>query len=119
MKFFEIYYYFGGGRWAVTGTDSISEGFEKLYPVYGGEITEEKINGLKAELVLAQQKLDERGIGDTIYDDCYTGYPYGDVELFKNTLIPGYEYAILYRSYVEELVTAASENIVFFSGIND
>lgn len=119
VKFFEIYYYFGGGRWAVTGTDSISEGFEKLYPVYGGEITEEKINGLKTELALAQQKLDERGIGDTIYDDCYTGYPYGDVELFKNTLIPGYEYAILYRSYAEGLVTAASENIVFFSGIND
>ena len=53
VKFFEIYYYFGG-RWAITGTNSMSEGFEKFYPVYGGEITEEKINGLKTELAHAQ-----------------------------------------------------------------
>ena len=119
IKFFEIYYYFGGGRWEVTGTDSISAGFEKLYPIYGGRITEEKINGLKAELALAQQKLEERGTGDTVYDDCYTGYPYGDVELFKNALISGYEYAILYSGYAEQLADAADENMAFFSGIND
>lgn len=118
VKFFEIYFYFGGGRWAVTGTDAISEGFEKLYPVYGGKITSEKIDGLKAELASARKKLDERGTGSVKYDDCYTGYPFGDVELISNTFVSGYEYAIFYRNYADELVAEVNENIEFFNGVN-
>lgn len=118
VKFFEIYYYFGGGRSTVAGTNSMSEGFEKLYPIYGGEITDKKIDGLKDELAAAQQKLDERGTGDTKYDDCYTGYPYGDVELIKNNFIAGYEYGMLYADYAGGIRSAAMENIDFYSGLN-
>ncbi|MDE6728649.1 MAG: ABC transporter permease subunit [Oscillospiraceae bacterium] len=118
VKFFEIYYYFGGGRYEVAGDASIS-GFDKLYPIYGGKITQEKIDGINAEYAEAQQKLNDRGMGDTVYDDCYTGYPYGDVELFKNNIIPGYEYAIFYSNRAEELSAAAEENVEFYNGIND
>lgn len=119
VKFFEIYYYFGGGRSAVAGGDSISEGFDKLYPIYGGKITQEKIDGINAEYAEAQQKLNDRGVGDTVYDDCYTSYPYGDVELFKNNIIPGYEYAIFYTNKAEEISAAAEENVEFYGEIND
>lgn len=119
VKFFEIYYYFGGGRYAVGGHDAVSEGFDKIYSIYGGRITQEKIDGINAEYAEAQQKLNDRGVGDTIYDDCYTGYPYGDVDLFRTTIIPGYEYAIFYSSMSEELSAAAEENVEFYSGIND
>lgn len=119
VNFFEIYYYFGGGRSAVAGSDSISEGFDKLYPIYGGKITQEKIDGINAEYAEAQQKLNDRGVGDTVYDDCYTGYPYGDVELFKNNIIPGYEYAIFYANKAEEISAAAEENVEFYGEIND
>lgn len=119
VNFFEIYYYFGGGRSAVAGGDSISEGFDKLYPIYGGKITQEKIDGINAEYAEAQQKLNDRGVGDTVYDDCYTGYPYGDVELFKNNIIPGYEYAIFYANKAEEISAAAEENVEFYGEIND
>lgn len=119
VNFFEIYYYFGGGRSAVAGSDSISEGFDKLYPIYGGKITQEKIGGINAEYAEAQQKLNDRGVGDTVYDDCYTGYPYGDVELFKNNIIPGYEYAIFYANKAEEISAAAEENVEFYGEIND
>ncbi len=118
VKFFEIYYYFGGGRFAVSGYNSMAEGYEKLYRIYGGEITQEKIDSMKAEYAEARQKLEERGTGDTVYDDCYTGYPYGDTDLFQNRLIPGYEYGILYANYANEICTAAEENVDFYSGIN-
>lgn len=119
VKFFEIYYYFGGGQYAVSGYNSVEEGFDKLYPIYGGKITQEKIDGINAEYAEAQQKLNDRGVGDTVYDDCYTGYPYGDVGLFKDYFIPGYEYAIFYSNRAEELSAAAEENVEFYSGIND
>lgn len=119
VKFFEIYYYFGGGQYAVSGYNSISEGFDKVYSIYGGKITQEKIDGINAEYAEAQQKLNDRGVGDTVYDDCYTGYPYGDVELFKNNIIPGYEYAVFYSNRAEELSAAAEENVEFYNGIND
>ncbi len=118
VKFFEIYYYFGGGRSVVAGYNSMSEGYNKVYSIYGGEITQEKIDGINAEYAEAQRKLSERGVGDTVYDDCYTGYPYGDVELFKNNLIPGYEYAIFYCDNAEKISAAAEENVEFYSGIN-
>jgi len=119
VKFFEIYYYFGNGRSAVAGYTAISDGYDKVYSTYGGKITKEKIDGINAEYAQAQQKLSERGVGDTVYDDCYTGYPYGDVELFKNNLIPGYEYAIFYSDNAGKISAAAEENVVFYSGIND
>ncbi len=117
VKFFEIYYYFGGGRSMVAGYNSMSVGYNKVYSIYGGEITQEKIDGINAEYTEAQRKLSERGVSDTVYDDCYTGYPYGDVELFKNNLIPGYEYAIFYSDNAEK-ISAAEENVKFYSGVN-
>lgn len=119
VKFFEIYYYFGGGRSAVAGYNSMSEGYDKVYSIYGGEITQEKIDGINAEYAEAQQKLSERGVGDIVYDDCYTGYPYGDVELFKNNIIPGYEYAVFYRDSAEKISAAAEENVEYYIGTND
>ena len=119
VKFFEIYYYFGGGRSAVAGYNSLSDGYNKLYSLYGGKITQEKIDSINAEYAEAQQKLSDRGVGDTVYDDCYTGYPYGDVELFKNNIISGYEYAIFYSKNAEKISAAAEENIEYYSGIND
>lgn len=118
VKFFEIYFYFGGGRYALTGDNSMAEGYEELYRTYGGEITLEKFDAMKAEYAEAQQKLEERGTGDTKYDDCYTGYPYGDTELFRATFIPGYEYGILYSSYAKDICASANENVIFYSGIN-
>lgn len=118
VKFFEIYYYFGGGRYAIAG-NSIAEGYDKLYPIYGGKITQEKIDGINAEYAEAQQKLNDRGVGDTVYDDCYTGYPYGDVGLFKDYFITGYEYALFYSDNAKKISAAAEENVEFYSGIND
>ena len=119
VKFFEIYYYFGGGRYSVSGTDNISAGYDVLYAKYGGSITQEKINGIIAEYYEAQQKLDQRGIGETYYDDCYTGYPYGDVGLFRDMLIPAYEYAILYANTANEVSELAKENVAFFTDVNE
>ncbi len=118
VKFFEIYYYFGGGRSVVAGYNSTEKGYKTLYQIYGGKITAEKIDGIKAEYAEAQKKLEERGAGNTVYDDCYTGYPYGDVEIIKNNLISGYEYAIAYADYAGKIREEAEENADFFSGIN-
>lgn len=118
VKFFEIYYYyyyFGGGRYEVAGDASIS-GFDKLYPIYGGKITQEKIDGINTEYAEAQQKLNDRGVGDTVYDDCYTGYPYGDVGLFKDYFIPGYEYALFYSDNAKKSPRQPRKTLNFTAG---
>ncbi len=118
VKFFEVYYYLGGGRYAMADETSASA-YSEVYEKYGGEITNEKIEGLKAELSAAEQKLADRGVGGEPQEDCYTGYPYGDVQLLKNDFIAGYEYAILYPNTSNKIAALADENAEFYSGKSD
>ena len=119
VKVLEIYYYTGGGRNVLFGgKDRTVIGEEILYEKYRGEITDEKIEMLKAELKTAEAKLKEYGIIEEPIEDSYTGYPYGDVYVTKD-IIKAYEYAILYSDYSNSLSEKAFSNAEFFKGIND
>lgn len=67
-----------------------------------------KIESLKAELAVAEQKLEEYGIIEEPIENTYTGYPYGDVNLIKD-IISSYEYALLYTNTSNELSDRAAE----------
>ncbi|MBQ2799128.1 MAG: ABC transporter permease [Ruminiclostridium sp.] len=118
-KYFELFYHFDGGRAIVSGYTALSEGESKLYEKYGGLITDEKIEMLKSELKTAEAKLKEYGIIEEPMEGFYTGYPYGDAELFKNTFIPAYEYAIFYFRYSNEISEAARQNAVYYAEFSD
>ena len=68
-----------------SGKGRIEISKDVLYEKYGGEITQEKIESLKAELAVAEQKLEEYGIIEEPIENTYAGYPYGDVNLIKDT----------------------------------
>lgn len=112
VKVFELYYYTGGGRAVLSG--NAVQGTDILYDKYSGKITDEKINGLKTELANAEQMLKEYGIIEEPIEGTYCGYPYGDVNLFKD-LISSYEYAILYSNKSAEITENARANAEFYS----
>ena len=112
VKVFELYYYTGGGRAVLSG--NAVQGTDILYDKYSGKITDEKINGLKTELANAEQMLKEYGIIEEPIEGTYCGYPYGDVNLFKD-LISSYEYAILYSNKSTEITENAMANAEFYS----
>lgn len=119
VKVFEMYFYFGGGRFEIMSGDKQFYAAEDiLYEKYGGEITDEKITELKQELEDANKKLEEYGVISEPMKDTYSGYPSGDVSIIRS-VISGYEYAILYTNSANSVSAAAQENIAFYNEKND
>ena len=114
VKVFELYYYTGGGR-AVLSENAV-QGTDILYDKYSGKITDEKINGLKNRVLwpMRSRCSTEYGIIEEPIEGTYCGYPYGDVNLFKD-LISSYEYAILYSNKSAEITENARANAEFYS----
>lgn len=86
VKVLEIYCQGSGRQILFSGKGRIEISKDVLYEKYGGEITQEKIESLKAELAVAEQKLEEYGIIEEPIENTYTGYPYGDVNLIKDII---------------------------------
>ena len=115
VKVLEIYCQGSGRQILFSGKGRIEISKDVLYEKYGGEITQEKIESLKAELAVAEQKLEEYGIIEEPIENTYTGYPYGDVNLIKD-IISSYEYALLYTNTSNELSDRAAEKAAFYEG---
>lgn len=118
VKVLEIYCQGSGRQILFSGKGRIEISKDVLYEKYGGEITQEKIESLKAELAVAEQKLEEYGIIEEPIENTYTGYPYGDVNLIKD-IISSYEYALLYTNTSNELLDRAAEKAAFYEGRNE
>ena len=118
VKVLEIYCQGSGRQILFSGKGRIEISKDVLYEKYGGEITQEKIESLKAELAVAEQKLEEYGIIEEPIENTYTGYPYGDVNLIKD-IISSYEYALLYTNTSNELSDRAAEKAAFYEGRNE
>lgn len=117
VKFFELYYNFGGGRGQLADNGA-GAGVVELYEKYGGIITDEKIAGLKADLDFAEKSFAENGVTEEASDKFYTGYAYGDKNEISD-IIKKYQSAILYENTANELSQKADENARFFAGKND
>lgn len=119
VKFFEMYFYFGGGRFVVSGESTQFLAAEaELYEKYGGVITDPKIEELQQELSDANQKLEEYGIIAEPIDGTYSGYPAGDVNIFES-IVRSYEYAILYVNDANTTAAFARENVDFYEERSD
>ena len=118
VKVLEIYCQGSGRQILFSGKGRIEISKDVLYEKYGGEITQEKIESLKAELAVAEQKLEEYGIIEEPIENTYMGYPYGDVNLIKD-IISSYEYALLYTNTSNELSDRAAEKAAFYEGRNE
>lgn len=115
VKTYELYYYLNGGR---SQRDYLKTANHKIHALYGGEITDEKIAALKADLGKAERALNQYGYVKEPIDGTYSGFPSLDGILlgFK---IEDYRYAILYANRSNQLKEAALQNVAFYTGKND
>lgn len=115
VKTYELYYYLNGGR---SQTDHNKTGQRAIHALYGGEITDEKIAALKADLDKAERALNQYGYVKEPIDGTYSGFPSLDGILlgFK---IEDYRYAILYANRSNQIKEAALQNVAFYTGKND
>lgn len=99
-----------------------SIGWEKvywnLYEEYEGEITVDKINKLLSIYSPLKEKTAD-ATASTQYDpDSYTGNIYSDFHFFKDCFYEPMKYYYMYCNYAKEIVTKASDNVIFFSNKN-
>lgn len=115
VKTYELYYYLNGGR---SQKDYIKTAERAIHALYGGEITDEKIAALKADLDKAGRALNQYGYVKEPIDGTYSGFPSLDGILlgFK---IEDYRYAILYANRSNQLKEAALQNVAFYTGKSD
>lgn len=117
VKFFEMYFYFGGGRGAFSGPDLVKQGENILNQKYGGEITTEKINELQSELQEAKAKRAEYNPDLAPFEDCYCGSPFADMVVLQS-ILENYEYAITYPDKSKKIAESALLNADFFDNKN-
>ncbi|MDE6727246.1 MAG: ABC transporter permease, partial [Oscillospiraceae bacterium] len=115
MKIYEIYYYLHGG---MSQTDYNETAQRALHTLYGGEITDEKIAALKADLDKANDAFNKYGYTEEPIDGTYSGYPSIDTILLSFK-IEDYRYAILYANTSNRIKEDALRNVEFYTGKND
>lgn len=115
VKIYEIYYYLQGG---MSQTDYNETAQRALHTLYGGEITDEKIAELKADLDKANAAFNKYGYTEEPIDGTYSGYPSIDTILLSFK-IEDYRYAILYANTSNRIKEDALRNVEFYTEKND
>lgn len=115
VKVYEIYYYLNSGR---SLPDYNIKGQNAIHAAYGGEITDEKIAALKADLDKANRLLGKYGYVEAPIEGTYTGFPSLD-NILLTYKIEDYRYAILYANTSHQIQEDALRNVEFYTGKND
>lgn len=118
VKTYELYYYLNGGMTQRAEKDYVKTAQHKINALYGGEITDEKIAALKADLAKAECALNQYGYVKEPIDGTYSGFPSLDGILLEFK-IEDYRYAILYANRSNQIKEAALQNVAFYTGKND
>lgn len=90
------------------------EAYEELYPVYGGEITVEKINSLLEIYRPIYETVQSQTASTKEDENSYTYNVYSDELFFRKCFLEEMEYDYTYRSYAAEIVSEARENMDFY-----
>ncbi len=115
VKTYELYYMLHGG---MTQTDYNLTGERRINALYNGEITDEKIAALKADLAKAGRMLGQYGYVEEPIDGTYSGFPSLDGVLLEFK-VEDYRYAVLYANRSNQIREAALQNVSFYTGKND
>ena len=115
VKTYELYYYLNGG---MTWKGYYLKAEREIHALYGGEITDEKIAALKADLDKAERALNQYGYVQEPIGGTYSGFPSVDaIEL--GVKVEDYRYAVLYANRANQVKEAALENAAFYTGKSD
>lgn len=100
--------------YSYTDSVTLKNGYIKIYEQIRGQINNEKISFLSNEYLKNKRKVD---MGDynteNIDPDTYSGYVFGDMNLFYDFLQDYYSF-IDYQLHAEEIIRTAEENILLY-----
>lgn len=97
-----------------SGMEKFKEAYEELYPVYGGEITLEKINALLGLYRPVHEAVKSRTASTKEDDVSYTYNVYSDELFFRKCFLEEMEYDYTYGSYAAGIVSEAKKNMRFY-----
>lgn len=91
-----------------------------MYEDFGGTITNKKIEKLMSIYgPLDKQTADKTASTATDNPNTYTGNIYNDTLFFRWNFVNPMEYAYMYRSYANDVVITAKENLAFFESLGN
>lgn len=91
-----------------------------MYEDFGGTITNKKIEKLMSIYgPLDQQTADKTASTATDNPNTYTGNIYNDTLFFRWNFVNPMEYAYMYKSYANDVVATAKENLAFFESLGN
>lgn len=92
----------------------------RMYKDFGGTITTEKIEKLMAIYQpLNKQTADKTASSAIDNPNTYTGNVYNDTYFFRWNFVNPMEYAYMYRSYANDVVNIAKENMAYFESLGN
>lgn len=100
--------------------DIFLEGYKKVYyEKVKGEITKEKIDFIMNYYKEMIKLLDDPGFNKEYDESKYTGYIFGDKNLFKDGIISDMEYNYMYGSNISKIVEKSRENVILYSKLGN
>ncbi len=102
---------------SLFSSDNLEEfkgAYGELYPMYSGEITVEKINGLLEIYGPIYETVRSGTAGTKEDENSYTYNVYSDELFFRKCFLEEMEYDYTYRSYAAGIVSEAKKNMKFF-----
>lgn len=100
--------------YSYTDSEMLRNGYIKIYDQIRGQITNEKISFLTNEYLINKEKVDTGDYDTDIVDpDTYSGYVFGDMNLFHD-LLEEYQTCLDYQTYSEEITQTAMENTLLY-----
>lgn len=103
-----------GSRFSDKNLPQFQEAYEELYPQYAGKITEEKIENLLHIYTPIYEKTLVQTAGTGRDADSYTYNVYSDELFLRMCFLEELEYDYTYRTYADNLVRRAKENMEFY-----
>jgi len=102
-----------------TGSDW-NDLYWEMYEDFGGTITKEKIDKLMSIYGPLEKQTADKTVSTAIDNpNTYTGNIYSDTYFFKWNFVNPMEYDYMYRSYANDVVNAAKENMTFFESLGN
>ena len=94
-------------------------GLNKIYPKVKGEITQEKIDFINAEIKRIDKEIASGHTLDYSPEDTYSGYIFIDKRIFSEIIVANYEHAFFYENKVFDIYNKTNSAIEFYQNYDN
>jgi hypothetical protein len=117
IKIYDVYK--DQGFFSEKNLSDFKEVYWNCYQDFGGKITNEKIEKLMSIYNSAKDKIKDQTISRDYDEDSYTFNAYSDEIFFRWCFVNEMKYDYYYKSYADELVNNALNNMKFYRSVDN